>query len=220
VKDLIKLLKDSKYYVLLATLIFCLGSWLGYVFSDAFEALIQLMLDQLKDIVEELEKRQDVYYTAWFIFLNNSKATLMMIGLGAIFFIMPMISLFANGLAIGYIMKATSVSGVASPVDMFIFGILPHGILELPAILVAGGIGIFLGFRLLVWVVKLFMRLLGNDRGDPRALWEEEGKPVLLSRMKGVAFLIILLVITLFLAAAIEGFITPGLIERYVEINM
>jgi stage II sporulation protein M len=220
VKDLIKLLKDSKYYVLLATLIFCLGSWLGYVFSDAFEALIQLMLDQLKDIVEELEKRQDVYYTAWFIFLNNSKAALMMIGLGAIFFIMPMISLFANGLAIGYIMKATSVSGVASPVDMFIFGILPHGILELPAILVAGGIGIFLGFRLLVWVVKLFMRLLGNDRGDPRALWEEEGKPVLLSRMKGVAFLIILLVITLFLAAAIEGFITPGLIERYVEINM
>jgi stage II sporulation protein M len=220
VKDLIKLLKDSKYYVLLATLIFCLGSWLGYVFSDAFEALIQLMLDQLKDIVEELEKRQDVYYTAWFIFLNNSKAALMMIGLGAIFFIMPMISLFANGLAIGYIMKATSVSGVASPVDMFIFGILPHGILELPAILVAGGIGIFLGFRLLVWVAKLFIRLLGNDRGDPRAFWEEEGKPVLVSRMKGVAFLIIFLIMTLFLAAAIEGFITPGLIERYVEINV
>lgn len=217
--DLFKLLKDSKYYVLFATLIFCLGSWLGYVFNDAFEALIQLMLEELKDIVEELEKRQSVYYTAWYIFLNNSKAALLMIGLGSIFFIMPMISLFANGLAIGYIMKATSVSGIASPVDMFIFGILPHGILELPAILVAGGIGIFLGFRLLVWVIKLFIRLLGDNRGDPRDFWEEEGKPVLLSRMKGVGFLIIFLVITLFLAAVIEGFITPDLIERYVDIN-
>lgn len=219
-QDLFKLLKDSKYYVLMATLIFCLGSLLGYMFNNAFDALISLMLEQLKDIVKELEERQNVFYTAWFIFLNNTKAALMMIGLGAIFFIMPIISLFANGLAIGYVMKATALSGVASPVEMFIYGILPHGILELPAILVAGGIGIFLGFRLIVWIIKLFMRLLRNDRGDARTFWEEEGKPVLLSRLKGLSFLIIFLITTLFIAAAIEGFITPGLIEKYVVINI
>lgn len=219
VQDFFKILKDSKYYVLIATLIFCLGSWLGYMFNDEFEALIRLMLEQLKDIVEELEG-QGVYYTAWFIFLNNTKAALLMIGLGTIFFIMPMISLFANGVAIGYVLKATSVSGVASPVDMFIYGILPHGILELPAILVAGGMGIFLGFRLTVWIIKLLIRLLGNKRGDPRAFWEEEGKPILISRLKGVSFLIIFLVITLFIAATIEGFITPNLIEKYVEIKL
>lgn len=219
-QDLFKLLKDSKYYVLMATLIFCLGSLLGYMFNNAFDALISLMLEQLKDIVKELEERQNVFYTAWFIFLNNTKAALMMIGLGAIFFIMPIISLFANGLAIGYVMKATALSGVASPVEMFIYGILPHGILELPAILVAGGIGIFLGFRLIVWIIKLFMRLLRNDRGDVRTFWEEEGKPVLLSRLKGLSFLIIFLITTLFIAAAIEGFITPGLIEKYVVINI
>jgi stage II sporulation protein M len=225
VQEVKRLIKESKNYVLVATLLFIFGSWMGYVFSEQFETVINRMLEQLRDIIERLDEKQSPYYTAWFIFQNNTKASFMMIGLGLVFFLLPMFSLFANGLAIGYILKVATVHGV-SPVDMVFYGILPHGILELPAILVAGGIGIFLGVRILQWLFwpgQFFSHLLQTDRSegeDVRTFWEERSKPVLYQRIKGVAFLALLLVITLFFAAIVESFITPVLIEKYVDLNL
>jgi stage II sporulation protein M len=224
VREMRSLLRESTYFILLATIIFTLGSWVGYVFNDLFEALVSLMLEQLKEIRELLDEKQSSYYTAWFIFQNNTKAAFMMIGLGIILFFLPMITLFVNGLAIGYLLKIAAVNGM-SPVEMLTFGILPHGILELPAILVAGGIGIFLGVRLWTWIFRFLSHLLRSDRRndeeiDARSYWEERGKPILFKRIKAVAFLALWLAVTLLVAAVVESFITPGLIERYVDLTI
>lgn len=226
-QEMRNLIREGAYFLLLATMIFTLGSWVGYVFNDLFEALVSLMLEQLKEIKELLDQKQSSYYTAWFIFQNNTKAAFMMIGLGTLLFFLPMITLFANGLAIGYLLKVAALNGM-SPIDMLLYGILPHGILELPAILVAGGIGIFLGVRVLKWLFwpgQFFSHLLrGNQRDgegdDVRTFWEERSKPVLFQRIKAVAFLALWLAVTLLVAALVESFITPTLIEKYVELNV
>jgi stage II sporulation protein M len=224
VQEMRSLLRESAYFLLLATIIFTLGSWVGYVFNDLFEALVGLILEQLKEIKELLDEKQSSYYTAWFIFQNNTKAAFMMIGLGTILFFLPMITLFVNGLAIGYLLKVAALNGM-SPVDMLIFGILPHGVLELPAILVAGGIGIFLGVRLWTWIFRFILHLIRSDHRDAeessaRSYWEERGKPILFKRIKAVAFLALWLAVTLLVAAVVEGFITPGLIEKYIDLNI
>jgi stage II sporulation protein M len=224
VQEMRNLLREGTYFILLATIIFVLGSWVGYVFNDLFEALVGLVLEQLKEIKELLDEKQSSYYTAWFIFQNNTKAAFMMIGLGTILFFLPMITLFVNGLAIGYLLKIAALNDM-SPIDMLIFGILPHGVLELPAILVAGGIGIFLGVRLWTWIVRFILHLIRSDQretGDSgaRSFWEERGKPILFKRIKAVAYLALCLAITLLVAAVIESFITPGLIEKYIDLNI
>lgn len=218
-QEMKRLLTESKNYLLFASLIFFLGSWIGYLFSHLFEAIIMQMLEQLVDIKEQLEGKS-IFNMAWFIFQNNTKAALMMIGLGIILFFVPVFILFANGLALGYVLKAAAASGLP-PTKMFLYGILPHGILELPAILIAGGIGLFLGMRLLRWLFgqnQFLSHLMGSTRGSVGDFWRERGLPILTIRLKAVVTLIIVLTLTLFVAAVIESFITPILIDHFVII--
>lgn len=217
--ELKRILQEGKNHILFAALIFILGSWMGYVLSPLFETMIMKMLEQLVDIKDMLEGKS-AFYMAMFIFQNNTQAALIMLGLGSILFFIPLFSLFANGLALGYVLKMTAASGL-SPLAMFIYGILPHGILELPAIIVAGGMGMFLGLRLLNWLFgkEMFLaHMFGNTRGNLAQFWQERSLPVLISRLKGTVKLVIFIVLTLFVAAMIEGFITPVLIEVFIPL--
>ena len=214
-----RILWDGKNYILFAALVFIVGSWMGYVLSPLFEALIMQMLEQLVDIKDRLEGKSPLFM-ALFIFQNNAQAAFIMLGLGSILFFVPLFSLFANGLALGYVLKMTQASGL-SPLAMFIYGILPHGVFELPAIIVSGGMGLFLGLRLLNWFFGKGMFLahvFGQTRGDLAQFWREQSLPVLISRLKGLGKLVFLIVFTLFVAAMIEGFITPLLIEAFIPL--
>lgn len=216
-QEMRRLIREGKNHILFATIIFAIGAWIGYVFSHAFEAIIMDMLEQLLAIRELLEGKS-VLSMAWFIFQNNAQAALIMVGMGTVLFFVPLFSLFANGLALGYVLNISAVTGL-SPLAMFVYGILPHGILELPAILFAGGIGIFLGLRFLHWLFgrgQFFAHLFGNQRESVGEFWREKGLPIFTRRLKGVLQLAVMLILTLLLAAMIESFITPILIELYV----
>jgi stage II sporulation protein M len=106
------------------------------------------------------------------IFLNNTiKALLVIVG-GLALGLLPVIFLLANGAALGFVLSASIRSrGILDPV----LAILPHGIFELPAILLAAGMGLLLGacsikklFRLgdasiareLALALKLFLRIV------------------------------------------------------------
>lgn len=76
------------------------------------------------------------------IFLNNSiKALLVVVG-GLALGIFPVIFLLANGAALGFVLAASMQSrGVLNA----LLAIVPHGIFELPAILLATSMGLLLG---------------------------------------------------------------------------
>ncbi|RMD67929.1 stage II sporulation protein M, partial [Candidatus Pacearchaeota archaeon] len=79
-----------------------------------------------------------------FIFKNNLSSALMSIVLGAFLGIVPIMSAITNGVLVGYVLaRALVIAGVASW-----WRLLPHGIFELPAIFIAIGLGMKLGFSI------------------------------------------------------------------------
>lgn len=213
-----RLLKESKNYILFATLVFSLGAWIGYNASELFEQVIAQTLDRLKEVGEHLGENKNPLYTAWFIFSNNSMVSVIMILMGIFIFFLPLMILFTNGLAVGYVLKVSALQGI-SPLDLFIYGLMPHGSLELPAIMIAGGIGLFLGIRLWKWLFfpgQFFSHLVGSERHNLREFWQEKGLPILIERSISVILLVFSLILLLAMAACIETFITPHLIENFI----
>ncbi|WP_025028068.1 stage II sporulation protein M [Caldalkalibacillus mannanilyticus] len=219
-RDVKKLIKESWSAIFLAGLLMFAGAWLGYQYSHVFDKHIAAMMDQLKDIVEHIEGKDSPLYTAWYIFQNNTKAAMMMVILGIFFFFAPGFTLFANGLVIGYVLHTSANAGVA-PLAVILYGLMPHGILELPVIIVAGGLGMFLGWRLLRWFwgsEGFFAHAFGEKRNvGVRTLWEERGKQIFKERLHSVSALLIIMICTLFVAAMIESFVTPLIIEKMIR---
>ncbi|WP_202081276.1 stage II sporulation protein M [Caldalkalibacillus salinus] len=213
-----KLMSESQSYIIFSGFLMLLGTCAGYTYPHVFEEAIAQVLEQLEEVSEIIGDNDDPLYTSWIIFTNNVTAALVMMLAGTALFFIPLSSLFVNGVAVGYILGLTAEEGV-SPLTLFLYGILPHGVLELPAIIIAGGVGLFFGLRVLGWLFgqgQFLSHLFSSERGDVRTFWREQTLPVLIDRAKGALFLILILILVLLVAGLIEGFITPGLLEPHM----
>jgi stage II sporulation protein M len=79
------------------------------------------------------------------IFLNNAKAALLSILLGVFFGIFPVAVLIVNGYLVGFTGRIASEEFGLS----IMLRLIPHGIFELPAILISVGLGLKMGMVLL-----------------------------------------------------------------------
>jgi stage II sporulation protein M len=127
------------------------------------------------------------------IFLNNTiKALLVIVG-GTTLGIFPVIFLLANGAAVGFAMYASVRSrGILTA----LLAILPHGIFELPAVLLATSMGLLLGGC----AIKRLFRA---------------GETTITSELAvALRFFARIIVPLLFVAALVESFVTSALITR------
>jgi len=87
-----------------------------------------------------------------FIFLNNLKSSLFAFLLGVAVCLFPIALLIINGYLLGFVLhQAIQAGGI-----LVIWKLLPHGIFEIPAILISTGLGIYLGFNLIHEFVKQY----------------------------------------------------------------
>ena len=86
-----------------------------------------------------------------YIFFNNSSVLFMLVFFGFIFSIFPLLVIISNGFMVGIVSEA-SIRNVGLP--FLLTGLLPHGIIEIPLIMLGAGIGFRMGL--------LFTRLLLN----------------------------------------------------------
>ena len=183
-------LKDLKWYILVSTLLFFGTVVIGYLFS-------QLTLSNPADIIEELGTA-----FAWLdgltpfrlflvIFLNNSIKALAVILLGIGLGIVPVGFVFLNGYIIGILMY--SVVQLKGP-GFFALAILPHGIIEIPALLLSVSIGLKLGWN-------LFKVIKGEDLNLKKDLIE------------GVRFYTFIILPMMLIAAFIEVYVTVALVR-------
>jgi stage II sporulation protein M len=126
------------------------------------------------------------------IFLNNAIKALLAIILGLLIFV-PVGFVAYNGWIIGIVVcEQVRTSGYVSVVA----GILPHGIIELPMIIVSAALGTRLG-------VMAFLRIEGTISNKD-----------LISKIKwSVRFYLRWILPLLFVAALIETFITPIIMQ-------
>jgi stage II sporulation protein M len=109
---------------------------------------------------------------------------------GATFGLLTLLLLMTNGIVIGALIEVLLRDVSAS---VLIIGLLPHGMFEIPSVLVSAALGMIVA----------------------RGLWEElAGKGNALNSAKCAGRLFIMYVVPFtFIAACIEGFLTPLVME-------
>ena len=128
---------------------------------------------------------------ALFIFLKNTLALLISFALSPIFCLVPILALIINGWMIAFV--STLVIEEES-IGFLLAGLLPHGIFELPALVIGQAAALSFGT---VVILALFK--------------EERRKLILPSLKQNLRYLAIALVLLL-PAAVIETYITPLLL--------
>lgn len=192
--------KRNQEYLWIITCLFAIGVTLGaFVHSATLDSLMQASLQSLKRIQETYVNSGAGPLTLVLIILkNNLLVALLICILGTFFAIVPIILIIENGLTIGYVVTHAANSHHISILKVVLYGVMPHGIFEIPAILFAGALGIKLGST---WIRPL----RSNTRLQSYVITLKE---VLLV---GPIVLVLLVV-----AAVIEGFVTPQLLHGVI----
>jgi stage II sporulation protein M len=183
----------------LALFLFVAGGVAGGVFHGALADALQPLLRSLTHKAHVL--RGDTAGSLMIaLFVNNLRASVLMMVGGAAFGLIPLLGITSNGALVGDELAILALTRHISPWKALLFGILPHGIFEIPAYALACAVGFRLGW--LVW-----RGLLGQGSGS--AEWRTFIKDGAIS----LAAIVVLLVI----AAFFESHVTPVLVQRYLK---
>jgi len=193
-----KTIKENKFLIFFSIGLFIFSSISGvFIFQvllDNNPEIIDSFVDQFKEMfgpISELSPFQ-LFLT---IFYVNTRTSFLIMMLGALLGIFPFISLWLNGTILGilfgkYIAEGGNYLG-------FMMGILPHGIIEIPAIIIAAS----QGFRLGKEVVS---PPIGLNRSEA----------IKLNITKGIKLFVLILPLLL-IAAVIEVYISTYLFSTY-----
>ena len=191
--------RDVRPYFIFALILFFAAVVVGGTPNGATAFLKEQIrgIQQLARETETADNPQLAFF--WVIFQNNLKATVMTMYLGIAAGIFPLISMALNGMVIGFMFGAMADAG--EPVlPVIVKGILPHGILELPALFLAAGFGMLLGMS----VIK---GMLGSLFGKTEP-WRQFKRSLI-----GSVPALIVLVVVLLLAAILESTVTYSLMS-------
>jgi stage II sporulation protein M len=189
----------NKYFIAAAA-VFVAGFILGIDGSDRYSGFIQQQLKGLEYIAGSIRgKNHPQLWLFLLIFWNNLSKSLLFIYFGLFFGVLPISVLVVNGMILGYIGTAQAQHQTWWYVAK---GIVPHGIIEIPAVIVACAYGIRLGFIVLKSVASPFI-----------PGWGAQVRAELLHTLKMTLPLAVLLACALLIAAVIESTLTYWLIK-------
>jgi stage II sporulation protein M len=154
IQEWLQQLQAMRHYVIAAALVFILGVILGYSDSSSYDILIKAQMDQMQDMVDGIKQSDHQQWSLFsHIILNNLLASAMAILLGLFFGLIPLYYLVSNGLLVGYL---AANRGEGETIFFFLKGVLPHGIIEIPAFILACAVGLRLGSLILQSIGGLF----------------------------------------------------------------
>ncbi len=188
-------IKDHKRYLVYAAGLFLVPVFMGYFYAAYAPADVDALLESFKQSLGSLVDLPPLNL-ALVIFLNNALKTAAMVIFGGILGIYPTLSLIGNGYLIGII---AYIAQAKAGFMLFAASIIPHGLIEIPIVILSGAMGLRLGH-------KTTKRLFGNKEID-------------LKKDYRVALRWIVFIITplLFIAAFVEAFITPLVISLFIK---
>lgn len=160
-------------------------------------ALMQQHMAQLmalidgKDLLDENGR-----LSAWALFLNNFLAAGMAVVTGLLpFLFVPLVTLSLNASIVGVLSAIMAVSGQRS-LYVLAVSVLPHGIFEIPALLIGVAMGCTLCFDI-----------------SARILYRRRDLPFLVLLFEMIRLLVLVVVPLLAVAAVIETYGTPALMD-------
>ena len=178
-------------YFAASVLLFGVGTVVGLTVVYYFPGLGDYFKDTIAAFVKTFAGMSRLKL-AGAIFVNNVAKTLLAILLGVLLGIVPGFFLLANGVALGV---AWSLSASVRGAWFSLLSLLPHGILELPAVFLGTSIGMLIG-------VEALKHLTGKSEARIGA-----------ELASGLRFFCTVIVPLLFVAALVEAFITAALVS-------
>jgi len=170
-------IRESKNSILFATAIF-----LFFIFAALVLPVPSLLEEMIKNSINQIMERTIGLNTSgiiFYVFFNNLEVSLVGMFFGIFIGIIPFMLLAVNGYVIGYVSRIVMYEkGV-----FYLWRLVPHGIFELPAVIISLGLGMRLGLS---------------------AFSKNPGKEFVRRALLSLKALLIM-VILLFIAALIEG---------------
>lgn len=139
-------LKSIKNYFWFSLILFFAIGVLGFIFPIFFEKQI---IGFIQDLIAKTQGMNSLELTG-FIIYNNIKSALFAVVFGIFFGVIPFVITVVNGYVLGFVSNKTVVA--AGP--LILWRLVPHGIFEIPAILISVALGIRLGMFLFVYKGK------------------------------------------------------------------
>ena len=176
-------------WIFIAIFVFGIGLVCGSATPTSIASLISEDIDALKEISSILVPFSAL--TVLLIFIKNASVILLSFVLSPIFCLIPILTLTINGWMIAFVSTAVIQEESFS---YLLAGLLPHGIFELPALIIAQAAALSFGI----------MAILAMVKREKRSLF-------LPSLKQNIKYLLIALAL-LVPAAIIETYVTPLLL--------
>jgi stage II sporulation protein M len=180
-------------WLLVVACLFALTMLAGVIVAIRDPSIGTTLMNIFRETILDGIDESNPFALAFAIFLNNLQACILLFLGGASFGILTVFILGSNGLVIGAVLELVRQEKGALFV---IAAILPHGIFEIPAFLISGALGLMLARSLMrEW----------HGLEDAAAAATRSGR-----------LFITVVVPVIVLAAFIEAFITPQIIELVI----
>ncbi|UVI29778.1 stage II sporulation protein M [Paenibacillus spongiae] len=194
-------MKSMRHYLAFSTIILLAGMVVGGT-NPMLDTFIRGQIDGLRQVAETIDSSANPTIGFMvFIFFNNVIKSILVMYLGALFGIVPILFLAINGMILGYFVSQAAAQGGDVLFTIVVKGLLPHGILEIPAIIIACAYGLRFG--------KLSFQGIGAAFGRKPG-WGKEVERFVVRTVP----VMVLLVVMLLAAAVIESTFTVWLLSR------
>lgn len=188
--------------VFFTVLIAGVSLWMGYdwIMVNTAETIALASPEDLQKMEEQVRELPDLEairnsISAPFLFLNNTRAVAVIFLAGLVSFsVLGILLYMVNISLIGGIFALLQLLGV-QPWPIFLAGIVPHGIFEIPALMIGSAVALYFG-------AALVTPQTGKSMGE-----------IIIELLADWAKIFIGVVVPLMaIAALIEAYITPGLL--------
>jgi len=178
-----------RWWVLIAICLFCIGIFFGLTAAADSAGFLNEELITIEELGTVLGPFR--VSTAVFIFLKNVSALLLSFIFSPVLCLLPVLALMVNGALLSFI---SEVILQENSLGFLLSGLLPHGIFELPALIIGGAAALSFGTAVLT------------------VPFRRERRKLLLQNLKQSAWYLVIACILLVPAAIIETFVTPLLL--------
>ncbi len=186
------LIKTSRKWLYFTAGVFILAAVAGFVDFYYQPHLIETILGFFKDLLDKNQGGNEGL--VWIIFKQNLTTSLVALIGGVLLAVIPIFIVLANGFIIGYVIHflfRILPSSFGLKLLVIVVTLLPHGIFELPIVLLSAALGIKWGSR---W-------MLNSSKGMRGRVWKDDAKQALLF----IPLLIIILVIAAYIEVYVSG---------------
>jgi len=146
--------KELRVFIAIVVALFLISIVLGYFLPQAAPDTSKSLLSGLQDKASQLSDQPPLVMMAG-IFANNVGGALVALIFGLAGGIFPLFFAVTNGLVIGIVLEMIVAKlGLGMGILVFLIGIIPHGIFELPAVLLSTAIGLKLGYQVILSLLR------------------------------------------------------------------